>query len=65
MKIEELQSITIKLNEQMLEAIDKISEEWGISCRADIIELLLAELLIPIPESTEALPSRSCVSEVG
>lgn len=57
MKIEELQSITIKLNEQMLEAIDKISEEWGISCRADIIELLLAELLIH--ESTEALPPRS------
>jgi len=57
MKIEGIQSITIKLNSPLLEAIDKISEEWGIHSRADIIELLLAELLIP--ESTEALPPGS------
>jgi metal-responsive CopG/Arc/MetJ family transcriptional regulator len=57
MKIEGIQSITIKLNAQMLEAIDKLREEWGIDSRVDIIELLLAELLIP--ESTEALPPRS------
>jgi metal-responsive CopG/Arc/MetJ family transcriptional regulator len=63
MKIESIQSITINLNEQVLEAIDKIREEWGIDSRVDIIELLLAELLIP--ESTEALPPRSVDSKDG
>lgn len=63
MKIESIQSITINLNEQVLEAIDKLREEWGINSRANIIELLLAELLIP--ESTAALPPRSGDSKDG
>ena len=57
MESERYESVSVKLNAPLLEAIDKISEEWGIHSRADIIELLLAELLIPV--STEALPPRS------
>jgi metal-responsive CopG/Arc/MetJ family transcriptional regulator len=51
------ESVVVAFNRDLLEAIDKISDEWGIRSRADIIELLLAELLMP--ESTEALPPRS------
>lgn len=51
------ESVVVAFNRDLLEAIDKISEEWGIHSRPDIIELSLAELLIP--QSTEALPSRS------
>ena len=61
MRIEGIQSITINLNEQMLEAIDKLREEWGIHSRTAIVELLLAELLMP--ESTEVLPPRSVDSK--
>jgi len=51
------ESVTVTLNAPLLEAIDGLRTEWGIRSRADIIELLLAELLIPA--STEALPPRS------
>ena len=61
MKTNEFKSITIKVNEQILAAIDRISEEWGIHSRSDIVERLLAELLMP--ESTEALPPRSVDSK--
>ena len=63
MESERYESISVKLNAPLLEAIDKISEEWGIHSRADIIELLLAELLIP--ESTEALPPHSLDAKDG
>ena len=57
MEAKRVVSLTIKLSSAMLEAIDKIRVEWGIDTRADIVELLLAELLIP--ESNESLTPRS------
>jgi metal-responsive CopG/Arc/MetJ family transcriptional regulator len=47
MESERSESVSVNLNAPLLDAIDKICEEWGINSRAAIIELLLAELLIP------------------
>ena len=49
--------VSVSLDRSLLEAIDKIREEWGIRSRADIIELLLREVLTP--DSTESQSSNT------
>jgi metal-responsive CopG/Arc/MetJ family transcriptional regulator len=40
-------SIIVKLDRELLNAIDRIREEWGIRSRADIVERILREVLTP------------------
>jgi metal-responsive CopG/Arc/MetJ family transcriptional regulator len=47
MDTENTEIVTLKLNASLLETIDKIREEWGILSRADFIESILCEVLIP------------------
>jgi metal-responsive CopG/Arc/MetJ family transcriptional regulator len=61
MAIKNSVSIVVSLDGDLLRAIDKLRVEWGIHRRADIVVLLLAELLMP--ESTEALPPGSVDSK--
>lgn len=48
------ESVLVNLNAPLLEAIDKICEEWGIRSRADVIERILEEVLAP--DSSECQP---------
>jgi metal-responsive CopG/Arc/MetJ family transcriptional regulator len=47
MESEYSESVIVNLGPHMLEAIDKIREEWGMRSRADIIERILEEVLAP------------------
>ena len=38
-------SIIVELDRELLNAIDRIREEWGIRSRADIVERILREVL--------------------
>lgn len=49
------ESVLVNLNAPLLEAIDKICEEWGIRSRADLIERILKEVLAP--DSSECQPT--------
>ena len=49
------ESVSVNLNAPLLEAIDKICEEWGICSRADLIERILEEVLAP--DSSECQPA--------
>ena len=55
MEAEHSKSVTVNLGPRIIEAIDKIREEWGIRSRADLIERLLEELLAP--DSSECQPA--------
>ena len=54
MELEHSESITVNLGPHILDAIDKIREEWGIRSRADVIQRLLEEVLAP--DSCECQP---------
>jgi metal-responsive CopG/Arc/MetJ family transcriptional regulator len=54
MERENSESVTVRLSAQILEALDKICEEWGIRSRADVIERLIEEVLAP--DSSECQP---------
>ena len=56
MGAEHSKSVTVNLGPHILEAIDKIREEWGIRSRADLIERLLEEVLAP-DSSDECQPT--------
>jgi metal-responsive CopG/Arc/MetJ family transcriptional regulator len=47
MASELVETVVVKLDLQLLQAIDSIREEWGIRSRADIIERILREVLTP------------------
>ena len=47
MNYQDRERISVSLDRSLLEAIDKIREEWGIRSRADIIERILHEVLTP------------------
>jgi metal-responsive CopG/Arc/MetJ family transcriptional regulator len=47
MNSQDCERVSVLLDRSLLEAIDKIREEWGIRSRADIIERLLREVLTP------------------
>jgi metal-responsive CopG/Arc/MetJ family transcriptional regulator len=47
MNYQDRERISVSLDRSLLEAIDKIREEWGIRSRADIIERILREVLTP------------------
>ena len=47
MHSEDSGSIIVKLDRELLNAIDRIREEWGIRSRADIVERILREVLTP------------------
>ena len=55
MNYQDRERVSVSLDRSLLEAIDKIREEWGIRSRGDIIELLLREVLTP--DSTESQSS--------
>ena len=57
MNYQDRERVSVSLDRSLLEAIDKIREEWGIRSRADIIELLLREVLTP--DSTESQSSNT------
>ena len=39
--------MSVSLDRSLLEAIDKIREEWGIRIRVDIVKRILREVLTP------------------
>ena len=41
------ESVIVELDRELLNAIDRIREEWGIRSRADIVERILHEVLTP------------------
>ena len=47
MNYQDRERVSVSLDRSLLEAIDKIREEWGIRSRADIIERILREVLTP------------------
>jgi metal-responsive CopG/Arc/MetJ family transcriptional regulator len=47
MNYQDRERVFVSLDRSLLEAIDKIREEWGIRSRADIIERILREVLTP------------------
>jgi metal-responsive CopG/Arc/MetJ family transcriptional regulator len=47
MASELVETVVVKLDLQLLQAIDSIREEWGIRSRADIVEQILREVLTP------------------
>ena len=50
-------SIIVELDRELLNAIDRIREEWGIRSRADIVERILREVLTPdLTESQSSNP---------
>lgn len=55
MASENSKSVVVKLDAHLMDALDKICEEWGIKSRADVIERLLEELLAP--DSSECQPA--------
>jgi metal-responsive CopG/Arc/MetJ family transcriptional regulator len=46
-ELDKFYSVQVTLSKPLLEAIDKIREDWGIKSRGDVIERLLNELLAP------------------
>ena len=57
MNYQDRESVSVSLDRSLLEAIDKIREEWGIRSRADIIERILHEVLTPdLTESQSSNP---------
>ena len=57
MHSEDSGSIIVKLDRELLNAIDRIREEWGIRSRADIVERILREVLTPdLTESQSSNP---------
>ena len=57
MHSEDSGSIIVKLDRELLNAIDRIREEWGIRSRADIVERILREVLTPdLTESQSSTP---------
>ena len=51
------ESVIVELDCELLKAIDRIREEWGIRSRADIIERILHEVLTPdLTESQSSNP---------
>lgn len=57
MNYQDRERVSVSLDRSLLEAIDKIREEWGIRSRADIIERILREVLTP--DLTEVQSSNS------
>ena len=55
MASENSESVTVKLDAHLMDALDKICEEWGIRSRADFIERILEEVLAP--DSSECKPA--------
>lgn len=47
MASENSESVIVKLDAHLMDALDKICEEWGIRSRADLIERILKEVLAP------------------
>jgi metal-responsive CopG/Arc/MetJ family transcriptional regulator len=47
MNYQDRERVSVSLDRSLLEAIDKIREEWGIRSRADVIERILLEVLTP------------------
>jgi metal-responsive CopG/Arc/MetJ family transcriptional regulator len=57
MNYQDRESVSVSLDRSLLEAIDKIREEWGIHSREDIIERILREVLTPdLTESQSSSP---------
>jgi metal-responsive CopG/Arc/MetJ family transcriptional regulator len=54
MASENSESVIVKLDAHLMDALDKICEEWGIRSRADVIERILEEVLAP--DSSECQP---------
>lgn len=57
MNYQDRERVSVSLDRSLLEAIDKIREEWGIHSRGDIIERILREVLTP--DLTEVQSSNS------
>lgn len=57
MNYQDRERVSVSLDRSLLEAIDKIREEWGILSRGDIIERILREVLTP--DLTEVQSSNS------
>jgi metal-responsive CopG/Arc/MetJ family transcriptional regulator len=55
MASENSESVIVKLDAHLMDALDKICEEWGIRSRADVIERLIEEVLAP--DSSEYQPA--------
>ena len=55
MASENSESVIVKLDAHLMDALDKICEEWGIRSRADVIERILKEVLAP--DSSECQPA--------
>ena len=57
MNYQDRESVSVSLDRSLLEAIDKIREEWGIHSREDIVERILREVLTPdLTESQSSSP---------
>lgn len=55
MASENSKSVVVKLDAHLMDALDKICEEWGILSPADVIERILKEVLAP--DSSERQPT--------
>ena len=55
MASENSESVIVKLDAHLMDALDKVCEEWGIRSRADLIERILKEVLAP--DSSECQPA--------
>ena len=55
MASENSESVIVKLDANLMGALDKICKDWGIRSCADVIERLLEELLAP--DSSECQPA--------
>ena len=55
MEPENSESVVVKLDAHLMDALDRICEEWGIRSRADLIARLLEEVLAP--DSSECQPT--------
>jgi len=53
MASENSESVVVKLDAHLMDALDKICEEWGIRSRADVIERILKEVLAPDPSECQ------------
>lgn len=55
MAAENSESVIVRLDAHLMDALDKVCEEWGIRSRADFIERMLEEVLAP--DSSECQPT--------
>ena len=59
MAVDNSESVIAKLDAPLMDALDKVCDEWGIKSRADVIERILEEVLAPDASKCQP-PETSC-----